>query len=98
MADNKQPKGEKSKKDIASGGSDSQSDRSPTRRTEQRETSPVREQWRTTSARRTVEREDSGNRSAAMDPAVAAQLKMLVQETVSAMMLAWRQGLASFPS
>ena len=77
MADNRQQKGEKSKKDTASGGSDSRGGRSPTR---------------------TVEREDSENRPAAMDPAVAAQLKMLVQETVSAVMSAWRQGRPLSPA
>ena len=78
MADNKQPKGEKSKKSSATGGSDSQANRSPTRGTN-------------TSDRGTRGREDPENRSTAMDPAIAAQIRLMAQETVAAMMTAWRE-------
>ena len=83
MADNRQIKGEKSKKkrrrNSASGGSDSEADRSPTRS-------------ENTSGGGSRGREDPENRSAAMDPAIAAQIRLMAQETVQDMMTTWRQG------
>ena len=72
-------KGEKSKKNSRTGGNDSQEDRSPTRSEH-------------TSGGESEERENSENRSATMDPAIAAQIRLMAQETVAAMMTAWRQG------
>ena len=71
-------KGEKSKKNSRTGGNDSQEDRSPTRS-------------EYTSGGESEERENSENRSATMDPAIAAQIRLMAQETVAAMMTAWRQ-------
>ena len=78
MADNRQIKGEKPKKNSRTGGNDSQVDRPPTRS-------------ENTSGGTSEEREDSENRSTAMDPAIAAQICLMAQETVAAMMTAWRQ-------
>ena len=82
MADHRRIKGEKSKntkKRTHSGGSDSQEDRPPSRS-------------ENTSGGRSEGREDPESHSAAMDPAIAAQIRLMAQETVQAMMSAWRQG------
>ena len=84
MADHRRIKGEKSKNTkkrthSTSGGSDSQEDRPPSRS-------------ENTSGGRSEGREDPASHSAAMDPAIAAQIRLMAQETVQAMMSAWRQG------
>ena len=72
-------KGEKTKKDSKTGGNGSQEDRPPSRSDN-------------TSGGQSGERENSESRSAAaMDPAIAAQIKLMAQETAAAIMTAWRQ-------
>ena len=83
MADHRQIKGEKSKNTKkrtrpTPSGSDSQEDRPSSRS-------------RNTSGGISEGREDPANRSTAMDPAIAAQIRLMAQETVAAMMTAWRQ-------
>ena len=83
MADHRQIKGEKSKNTKkrtrpTPSGSDSQEDRPSSRS-------------RNTSGGISEGREDPANRSTAMDPAIAAQIRLMAQETVAAMMTAWRE-------